>query len=77
MKPRRSLHITEERWEKAWRSEGVSGMQQVARFHDAGLRDRVRDKIHDSPLTRFAVDFMAFARLSIDSISRVTRYEVS
>jgi len=47
MRPSHSLHITEERWEKAWRSEGVSGMQQVARFHDAGLRDRVRDKIYN------------------------------
>lgn len=42
-----SSHYRKALGKKAWGPEGVSGMQQVARFHDAGLRDRVRDKIHD------------------------------
>jgi len=74
IKPGHSLCITNERWKKTWRSEDVSGMQQVARFHDARLRDR--DKIHDlhwrdsQPISSLTT---AMARLSIGSISRIIR----
>ena len=74
IKPGHSLYITKERWKKMWRSENVSGMQQVARFHDAGLRDR--DKIHDphwrdsQPISSLTT---AMTRLSIGSISRIIR----